>query len=290
MLPIIDILIILSGISAAWAGPLPRYSNTTLESTNRFSLAHTRDPESNDSPPSSLPQVDGITVLPSSLLAGSQTELIPTSSVLHESFENSDAFSSTATRSPSFRYEPLTSDVSTTSNQRGEDSNPTTFKTFGAEPQATTVTIWSTTWTTVPPNPKDTSSPSVRRPQQETDAGKNSIATSTLSNNSTWSSAFIYSPIPTKSSPSDENEDTVAPTLSEKHSSETTSLPKFSPDEGSDLPEVVSEHFSAIETSKHTFTEDTTIVPGITIIPQNPSVIYITTTVTDPGVTTTVTA
>jgi hypothetical protein len=35
-------------------------------------------------------------------------------------------------------------------------------------------------------------------------------------------------------------------------------------------------------------TTDTTAIPGITIIPQNPSVIYI--TVTDAGATTTVTA
>lgn len=290
MLPLVNTLIILSGISAAWAGPLRRYSNTTLQGTNRFSPAHTRDPASNDSPPSSLPQVDGITVLPSSLLAGSQTELFPTSSALDESFENSGALSSTATRSPSFRYEPLTSDVSTASSQRGEDSSPTNFKTFDAQPQATTVTIWSTTWTTVPPNPKDTSSPSVRHPQQGTDAGKNTIATSTLSKNSTWSSAFIYSPIPTKSSPSGGSENTIATTLNEEHSSETTSLPRFSPDSGSDLPDAVTEHLSATETFKHTLVDDTTSVPGITIIPQNPSVIYITTTVTDPGVTTTVTA
>lgn len=290
MLPIIDILIILSGVSPAWADPLRRYSNTTLEGADRFSPAHTRDPGSNNSPPSSLPQVDGITVLPSSFLAGSQTEVMPTSSALADSLESSQVLLSTATRSPSFRYEPLTSDVSTASNQRGENSNPTTFKTFDAEPQATTVTIWSTTWTTVPPNPKDTSSPSPRRPHQETDAGKSSIATSTLSKNSTWSSAFIYNPIPTSSSPSDESENTIITTLSEEQSRETTSLPKFSPDNDSDLPDVVTEHLSATETSRHTFIDATTSVPGITIIPQNPSVIYVTTTVTDPGVTTTVTA
>lgn len=69
--------------------------------------------------------------------------------------------------------------------------------------------------------------------------------------------------------------------------SDTTDLPRFSFDPSTGLPEVVTQSAPATQADDDAPTSNTSNIPGITIVPQNPSVIYITTTVTDADVTTT---
>jgi hypothetical protein len=66
----------------------------------------------------------------------------------------------------------------------------------------------------------------------------------------------------------------------------------FSSEPADELPEVVMEGSQTTQEQKQydagTAATSSSLPPGITIVPQNPKVIYI--TVTDPGVTTTVIA
>lgn len=107
--------------------------------------------------------------------------------------------------------------------------------------------------------------------------------TSESATNTTKTSKFT-----TSSHPSNPTTNPSEPTTStHPTSSETSDLPIFSFDPSTGLPEVVTQSATATQSDNDAPTSNASNIPGITIVPQNPSVIYITTTVTDAGVTTT---
>jgi len=321
MLPLIDVLIILSGISAAQAGPIRRYTNTTsLPSTAITGIATgvAYRPHAG-SPSLSLAAIQGITTLPFSELAAETPAEVPVAS----SAATVETSTAVVTRAASFQYQPMGSD---TDDNDGTSSKPcksrtsgppTSFWTFGDQ-HIGTVTRTSTTYITVsvPPQVVESSSP------QESSASQAQNTTTTSAPQT--SPSFSFDPLPksTDSSTTEAEATTTAaetsatdsPTISSTQdssdatstfaypypdsdaqtdttSSSETAIEPSSSTYYSDLPVVVTEGAPSETQSQQsvaTTTADTTAIPGITIVPQNPSVIYI--TVTDAGATTTVTA
>ena len=325
MLPLIDILIILSGISAAQAGLIRRYVNTTSQAPNAMTGVAYRPYAG--SPSLSLAPVQGITTLPFSQLAETPAEIPVTSSAAPLALgETSPAV---ATRVASFEYQPQGSETndnretSSTPCKSQSSGPPTSFWTFGDQ-HVGTVTRTSTTYITVsvPPQVVESSSPQ----EPTTSQAQN---TTTLSAPQT-SQTFSFDPLPKTTDPSttepeattstaetsataspadshtqdsstastfaypypDSDPATTSPTATDSQEDEATetAIESSSATYYSDLPVVVTEGTPPETKSQQSVatTSDSTAIPGITIIPQNPSVIYI--TVTDAGATTTVTA
>jgi hypothetical protein len=317
MLPLIDILIILSGISAAQAGLIRRYANTTYQAAP-MGTGVVYQPYAG-SPSLSLAPMQGITTLPLSQPAETPAKVLAVSSA--PSVPLSEASAAIATDEALFSYQPKGSDSTTNAGPTSPTCTkeisgaPTSFWTFGSQHDGT-VTITSTTYTTisVPPQVVESASP------QESAASQAQNATTT----SMLGQTFSFDPLP-KSTGSSTTETeaskttadtgaTDAPTRSNTQDFEATSTfaypyPSSSAatasttvtsqqsdatetaietSSASKLPAVVTEGASETQSQQGMKTTDTTAVPGITIIPQNPSVIYI--TVTDAGATTTVTA
>jgi hypothetical protein len=326
MLPFIDILIILSGISAVQAGPIRRYTNTTSllpTAINGIATGVAYRPYAG-SPSLSLAPVQGITALPFSELAAETLAEVPVASSA-TSLALSETSTAVVTRAASFQYQPMGSDTndndgsSSTPCKSRTSGPPTSFWTFG-DAHIGTVTRTSTTYITVsvPPQVVESSSPqeptssqaqnttTTSAPQtsptfsfdplpKSTDSSTTEIeATTTAAETSATDS-------PTNSSTQDSSDATSTfaypyPDSNPQDATTSTTSPSTEPSSTtyySDLPVVVTEgtppetQSQASQQSMAT-TTDSTAIPGITIIPQNPSVIYI--TVTDAGATTTVTA
>jgi len=325
MLLLVDILIILSGISAAQAGLIRRYTNTTSQAPNAMTGVAYRPYAG--SPSLSLAPIQGITTLPFSQLAETPAEIPVASSAA--ALALSESPTAIVTRVASFQYQPVgseTNDNDATSSApcKSQSSGPpTSFWTFGDQ-HVGTVTRTSTTYITVsvPPQVVESSSP-----QEPTTSQAQNTTTLSVSQNS---HTFSFDPLPKKTDPSttepeatttaSETSATASPTESNTQDSSSTSStfaypypdsdpattsstatdPQSDATEAaidpssatyySDLPVVVTEGTPPETQSQQSVatTTDTTAIPGITIIPQNPSVIYI--TVTDAGATTTVTA
>jgi hypothetical protein len=312
MIPLIDILIILSGISAAQAGPMRRYANTTSNALNAMTgVAY--QPYAG-SPSLSLASSNGVTMLPSSQ-AWKPPPSIPVAPSTSALIVNK-ASNAMATNAVPFQYQPIESDsadnerASPTMYNPQDGGPPTVFWTFGNQHIGTTVTITSTTYTTVSAHPQAAESSAL----EELTSSRGRNTTTTSAHQSSWT--FVYDPLTTstafpttKTSLSTVTSETSAPFLSPSSNTQPTEptstfaypYPSSSqPSDDSDstiesstttsfkLPEVTTGVPSATETQADVSASDTTAVPGITIVPQNPSVIYI--TVTDAGATTTVTA
>jgi hypothetical protein len=282
MIPLLDILIILSGLSAAQAGPMRRYANTTSSVVG--AMTGVAYQPHNGSPSLSLAPIEGTARLPFSELAEMPAEAFVASSTA-------------ATSTVSFEYQPLESsettnaETSSTTHNSQNDGIPTSFWTFGDQHIGTTITITSTTYTTVSSPPHAAGSSPSEEPQHEpTHAQSPTTTTSTHRS----SQKFVYDPLPspTDSSTTDSTTSTTSgtqgfdttSTFANPYPSETSThepdLPGVTT-KSPELPEVTTENAPATQTQENN-------VPGITIVPQHPSVIYI--TVTDAGATTTVTA
>lgn len=320
MLSLIDVLFIFFFIPVAQAGPIRRYANTTSQAPKAMTgVAY--QPYAG-SPSLSLGPIQGITKLPFSELAAETRAESPAASS-----ETTLALVETSTAAvtgvASFEYQPTGSNAD---DNRAASSKPcrsqvsgvpTSFWTFGDQ-IVNTVTMTSTTYITVsvPPHVVESSSPpgsavqnttvnpqishtfsfdplpkttdpATTEPEATTTASETSATDSPTKPNthdsSSATSTFAYpypdsDPATTATDPQDEPETTDAAT----ESSSTTYY--------SDLPVVVTEGTPPETQSQQSVaaTTDSTAVPGITIVPQNPSVIHI--TVTDAGATTTVTA
>jgi hypothetical protein len=319
MIPLIDILIILSGISAAQAGLIRRYANTTSQAA-KVMTGVAYQPYAG-SPSLSLAPIQGITTLPLSQLAETPAEVLVVSSAT--SLPPSGTSTVIATNEALFSYQPKGFDSTSTAGTssttcKGQISGaPTSFWTFGQQSTGT-VTLTSTTWVTmsVPPPvvessatqesaaslaqnttitsmpaqtfsfdplPRSTSSSTAEAEASRTTSGTSATDSPTNSNtqDAGATNTFAY-PYPSSSAA------TTTTTAAAQQSGATDSVSESSPSTSSELPAVVNEGTSETQSQQGTTMTDTTVVPGITIIPQNPSVIYI--TVTDAGATTTVTA
>ena len=312
MLPRIDILIILSGISATQAGLIRRYANTTSQAPQAMTgVAY--QPYAG-SPSLSLGPIQGITVLPFSQLAETPAAVPVASSVT--TLELSEVSTAVVPGSASFQYQPtssLTNDNDETPSTPCKSKTslaPTSFWTFGDQ-HVGTVTRTSTTYITVsvPPPVVESSSPQ----EPTTSQAQNTTTVSVPQISHTFS--FDPLPITTDSSTADPEATTIAAETSAIDASSATSTfaypcPTTATDSQSDAAETATEPSSTYysnlpvvvtegtppETQSQasqqsmaaTTTDATAAIPGITIIPQNPSVIYI--TVTDAGATTTVTS
>lgn len=325
MLLLVDILIILSGISAAQAGLIRRYANTTSQAPNAMTGVAYRPYAG--SPSLSLAPIQGITTLPFSQLAETPAEIPVTSSAAAVAL--SETSPAVTTRVASFAYQPLgpetnNNDATSSAPCKSRTSGPpTSFWTFGDQ-HVGTVTRTSTTYITVsvPPQVVESSSPqepttgqaqnattisvsqtshtfsfdplpkttdsSTTEPEPTTSAAETSATDSptksTTQDSSSASSTFAY-PYP-DSDPATTSSNTTDP----QSDATEAAIEPSSATYYSDLPVVVTEGTPPETQSQQSVatTTDTTAIPGITIIPQNPSVIYI--TVTDAGATTTVTA
>ena len=344
MLSLIDILIVLSGISAAQAGPMRRYTNTTSQISHVLSTGVAYNPIASV-PALSLGPTQGNTTLTLSLIveAAAATES-PTTSV------------------QAFKYEPLES-ITTTPSQHQPANAPTSFWTFGDPNRKSTVTLTSTS---IVYEYAQTSSQAgqpagLQSSQQNANPYPSSNATTTCSESMSQTKVLTHNPVPTGNSttavkttsalPGSTNQlpsssSTTQPTTSPSSSTQSSSnatassppqeppqpitsefaypypdsssptsaiaqnnananpsasatLPTFSSKPADELPEVVMEGETQSEkpkqygqglatTASTTAASSSSLPPGITIVPQNPKVIYI--TVTDPGVTTTVIA
>ncbi|KAM0717942.1 hypothetical protein Q7P37_006274 [Cladosporium fusiforme] len=335
MLHFIKILIVLCTISAVSAGPIRRYTNATIAtSTGEVSGVDYAPPT--NSPSTSALFVEGKTRLPTSLLAGGPAESPTTLSsasfaTLSSNLPSPDTTTSTGR---TFQYQPLESDSTTTT---APNNQPTSF---GNQHAVTTMTVWSTTWTTVPGRTRGTDSAGSHTSQQTTNVNQPHNATSSPEQTAIWTSQFSFDPLPTSSSnpthseppsiihsskapdptgtssqheasdlqtsqastfqvanPSDfahasptSSVTTASTNLQDTSAnSDATDLPRFSLGSSARLPEVVTERAPATQSKQDVSASVSANVPGITIVPHNPSVVYITTTVTDAGVTTTLT-
>ncbi|KAM0704129.1 hypothetical protein Q7P35_008362 [Cladosporium inversicolor] len=314
MLPLIDILIILSGISATQAGLIRRYANTTSQAPQAMTgVAY--QPYAG-SPSLSLGPIQGVTTLPFSQLAETPAAIPVASSAT--ALELNESSTVVVPVSASFQYQPTSS---STNDNDGTSSTPcksktslapTSFWTFGNQ-HVGTVTRTSTTYITVSVPPQAAESSSPQEPSVQ-----NTTATSVPQ----ISHTFSLDPLPTSTESSATEPEvitTAADTSATDSSSATSTFAYPYPDSDSattpstsatdpqsdatetatesssttyysDLPVVVTEGTPPETQSQQSVatTTESTAIPGITIIPQNPSVIYI--TVTDAGATTTVTA
>jgi hypothetical protein len=355
---LIDILIILSGISAAQAGPMRRYTNITSQISHTLSTGVAYNPVASI-PALSLAPVQGITTLPFSLIAEAQA--------------TTESAAAPTTSVQSFKYEPLeSSEITTTPTQHKPANAPTSFWTFGDPSRKSTVTLTSTSivyeyaqpsspaggqpaglqsshQNAGPSNATTTCDESMSQtsiithnpiptinsttaiettsalpgsstnqipsssPAQPTTSPSPSTSPSTSPSSttaslppqetqpSTTSSQFAY-PYPDNSSPTDAvAQENNANANANANASADAALPMFSSKGADELPEVVmegsqttqeqnkySQNPATTAASTTAATTSSSLPPGITIVPQNPKVIYI--TVTDPGVTTTVIA
>jgi hypothetical protein len=341
MLSLIDILIVLSGISAAQAGPMRRYANTTSQISNILSTGVAYNPVASV-PALSLGPTQGNTTLTLSLIveAAAATES-PTASV------------------QSFKYEPLES-ITTTPSQHQPANAPTSFWTFGDPNRKSTVTLTSTSivYEYAQPSSQAGQPAGLQNSQQNANPYPSSNATTTCSESMSQTTVLTHNPVPTGNSTtaiettsalpgstnqlpssSSATQPTTSPSSTQSSSATTSSLPPqepqpttsefvypypdsspptsaiaqnndnanpsadaalpmFSSKPADELPEVVMEGETQSEkpkqygqeppTTASTTAASSSLPPGITIVPQNPKVIYI--TVTDPGVTTTVIA
>jgi hypothetical protein len=323
---LINTLIVLSGISAAQAGPLRRYANTTSQISHVLSTGVAYNPVASV-PALSLAPVQGITTLPFSLIAeaaATESPAIMTSAV------------------QSFKYEPL-DDATTSVTQHQPASAPTSFWTFGDPNRKSTVTLTSTSIVYEYAQPSSqTGQPAGLQSSQQNNPYLSRNATTTCSESMSHTSVITHNPIPTNNlsstiqptsalpgstsqlPSSSTAQPTSSPTSSSTSPSSTTAslpppepqpttsdfaypypdntavssaLPMFSPNAPDELPEVVMEgsqsqspeqYDGGVATTASTTAASSSSLPVITIVPAHPSVIYI--TVTDPGFTTTVTA
>lgn len=331
----INTLIVFFAIASVSAGPIFRYNNTTSTTTTAADPAEISGVDyATNSPSSSALVVDGITRLPTSLLAErpTQTSRNLVSAPLDSSLSDSSS-QDTATREQTFQYQPLETDRIASSPPKNQT---TSFQTFGNRPAVTTLTVWSTTWTTVPGQAPDPDSAEPRTSQPASHGSLPHNATSSSEQATAWTSQFSFDPVPTsspdssyselsstvlssKDSPSSQHSQhqqldsttdepnpsesttssnfddstpisstftTSTTSLDHPSNSDSTDLPRFSLDSSARLPEVIAAPTS--QSKQDESPSNATNVPGITIVPQNPSVIFI--TVTDAGVTTTVSA
>jgi hypothetical protein len=337
---IINTLIVLSGISAAQAGPLRRYANTTSQiSHTTMSTGVAYNPVASI-PALSLAPVQGITTLPFSLIAEAAATESP---------------ATTTVGVQSFKYEPL-DDATTSFTHHQPASAPTSFWTFGDPSRKSTVTLTSTSivYEYAQPSSQAGQAAGLQSSQQGNNPYLSRNATSTCSESMSQTSIITHNPIPTNNLSSlihttsampgstDQlpSSSTTMPSMSPSSSSSsppasssttaslpppepkpTTSsfaypypdnssptsaiaqnndnanpsassaLPMFSSQAANQLPEVVMEGSQTTQEQKQYDSStalSSSLPPGITIVPAHPSVIYI--TVTDAGVTTTVTA
>jgi hypothetical protein len=323
---LINTLIVLSGISAAQAGPLRRYANTTSHISNILSTGVAYNPVASV-PALSLAPVQGITTLPFSLIAEAAA---------------TESSATTTSAVQSFKYEPL-DDATTSFTQPA--SAPTSFWTFGDPNRKSTVTLTSTSivYEYAQPSSQAGQAAGLQSSQQSNNPYLSGNATTTCSESMSQTSVITHNPIPTNNlsttiqptsalpgstsqlPSSSTAQPTSSPTSSSTSSSSTTAslppqepqpttsefaypypdntnpsssaaLPMFSPKAPDELPEVVMEgsqttqeqYADNLATTASTAVSSSSSLPVITIVPAHPSVIYI--TVTDPGVTTTVTA
>jgi hypothetical protein len=329
---LINILIVLSGISVAQAGPLRRYANTTSQIAYILSTGVAYNPVASV-PALSLAPVQGITTLPFSLIAEAAATESP---------------ATTTSGVQSFKYEPL-DDATTSSTHHQPASAPTSFWTFGDPNRKSTVTLTSTSivYEYAQPSSQAGRPAGLQSSQQNNNSYLSGNATTTCSESMSQTSIITHNPIPTNNLsstiqstsalPSSTSQlpssSTVQPTSSPTSSisssstplssttaslpppdpqpttsdfaypypdntnpSSSAALPMSSPKAPDELPEVVMEGSQTTQeqydgnpaTAASTTVSSSSSLPVITIVPAHPSVIYI--TVTDPGVTTTVTA
>jgi hypothetical protein len=322
---LINTLIVLSGISAAQAGPLRRYANTTSHISNILSTGVAYNPVASV-PALSLAPVQGITTLPFSLIAEAAA---------------TESSATTTSAVQSFKYEPL-DDATTSFTQPA--SAPTSFWTFGDPNRKSTVTLTSTSivYEYAQPSSQAGQAAGLQSSQQSNNPYLSGNATTTCSESMSQTSVITHNPIPTNNlsttirptsalpgstsqlPSSSTAQPTSSPTSSSTSPSSTTAslpppepqpttsdfaypypdntavssaLPMFSPNAPDELPEVVMEgsqsqspeqYDGGVATTASTTAASSSSLPVITIVPAHPSVIYI--TVTDPGFTTTVTA
>jgi hypothetical protein len=337
---LINTLIVLSGMSAAQAGPLRRYANTTSQISHTLSTGVAYNPVASI-PALSLAPVQGISRLPFSLIAeaaATESPAVTTSSV------------------QSFKYEPL-DDATTSFTHHQPASAPTSFWTFGDPNRKSTVTLTSTSivYEYAQPSSQAGQAAGLQSSQQNINPYLSGDATTTCLESMSQTSIVTHNPIPTNnlssmihttsampgstnqlpsssttmpalSSPSssppasssssslpppepqpttssfaypypDDSSPTNAIAQNNENANPSAALPMFSSKPADELPKVVMEgsqtqsleqYDSDIATTASTTASSSSSLPGITIVPAHPSVIYI--TVTDAGVTTTVTA
>ena len=342
---LIHTLIVLSGISAAQAGPLRRYANTTSQ-THTLSTGVAYNPVASI-PALSLTPAQDITTIPFSLVAEAAATESP---------------ATTASGVQSFKYEPL-DDATTSFTRHQPASAPTSFWTFGDPNRKSTVTLTSTSIVHeyAQPSSQAGQAAGLQSSQQNNNPYLSGNATTTCSESMSQTSIITHNPIPTNNpssriqstsampgstnqlpsssttmpasslpssssqiSPSSTTaslppQDTPKPTSSSfaypypdasptsaiaqnndnANPSASAALPMFSSKPADELPKVVMEGSQTTQeqngydadvatTVSSTASPSSSSLPGITIVPAHPSVIYI--TVTDAGVTTTVTA
>jgi hypothetical protein len=324
---LINTLIVLSSISAAQAGPLRRYANTTSQISHVLSTGVAYNPVASV-PALSLAPVQGITTLPFSLIAEAAATESP---------------ATTTSGVQSFKYEPL-DDAMASFTQHQPASAPTSFWTFGDPNRESTVTLTSTSivYEYAQPSSQAGQAAGLQSSQQSNNLYLSGNATTTCSESMSHTTVITHNPIPTNNlsstiqptsalpgstsqlPSSSAAQPTSSPTSSSTSPSSTTAslpppepqpttsdfaypypentnpsasaaLPMFSPNAPDELPEVVmegsqttQEQYSGNLATTASTAVSSSSLPVITIVPAHPSVIYI--TVTDPGVTTTVTA
>lgn len=228
MLCLIEVLIVLSGISAAQAGPMRRYTNTTTtsQSSHILSVGVAYSPAASI-PALSLAPVQGITTLPFQLVAEAATEshivCSPASASLDEALPTT-----TPTDVQSFKYQPLESSVSTTITQHQPASIPTSFWTFGDENKKSTVTLTSTSivyeYASQAGQPAD-----LQSSQQNVGPYLSGNATTTTCEDSmSQTSVFTLDPVPTTESTTMETTSALPSTTGQAAPTTTTQITETS--------------------------------------------------------------
>lgn len=281
-----------------------RYANTTTQASNLMTGVVYRPYAG--SPSLSLGPIQGITALPFSRLLGTPAGVPAASST--EPSTHSEASLSIASSAASFQYQPLQSSSADHAGAPSKTYNsqnsgiPTSFWTFGNQEFGSTVTVTSTTYETVWAAPQGGDAASA---QESRSSGVHNTTTTSAQRSSR---TFVFDPLttPPDSDSAATTETAVTTTASDSYRSPLpfpTTTPSGLPSQQTDhsestnesssssstkLPEVVTEGTPTTQSQAEVGASESTVVPGITIVPQNPSVIYI--TVTDAGATTTVTA
>jgi hypothetical protein len=302
-----------------------RYANTTSHAVNAMTgVAY--QPYAG-SPSLSLAPIHGTAMLPSSqaLKPPLSIPAAPsTSAVVFNKASNAMATSVVPFEYQPLESDSPDNDAASSTMYNVQDGGPpTVFWTFGNQHIGTTVTITSTTYTTVSALPQ---AEQYSAQQESTTSQTVQNTTATSAHQSSWT--FVYDPLTTStaspttetqastiasevsvtaSSPSSNTQPaeptstfsypypsssslatTASTAAASQQSDDSDSTTESSTTSSFKLPEVTTGDASATQTQAGMVASDTTAVPGITIVPQNPSVIYI--TVTDAGATTTVTA
>jgi len=223
MLSLIDILMVLSSISAAQAGPMRRYTNTTTSQiSHTLSIGVAYNPAASV-PALSLAPIQGITTLPLSLIAEAATESHIASDAVSTSLGEAPATATTTDAQP-FKYEPLESGVTTSFTQHKPANAPTSFWTFGDENRKSTVTLTSTSivYEYAQPSAQAGELADPKASQIASPNAPENGTTTTCEESMSQTSVFTFDPVPTTESTTVESTSALPGSTSQISSTSTT--------------------------------------------------------------------